>query len=135
MKNALLAVLFAALALGTSRADDWLRADVYYIEWSALTRVALTPERVRQLADYKQTFTKDAHLVRELLQLHKFKPSTDKRQEDARVVIDYTDDDTRRYTIYLSRFNLCTDDNRFKFPIDEQYRQRISRLAKKRKTQ
>ncbi len=124
---------FASLALSTSRADDWLRADVNFIEWDVTTRVALTPERAREFANYKQTFVKDAPAVRAFLQLHRLTPSRDKRQEDARVVIDYIDD-TRRYTIYLSRFSLCTADNKAKFAIDDQFRKRVSRLAKQRKT-
>jgi hypothetical protein len=134
MKNVLLAFVLASLVLPAARADDWLRADIYFIDWEVATRVALTPERVRQLANYKQTFINNAPAVRQLLELQKLKSSRDKRQEDARVVIDYTNDDTRRYTIYLSRFNLCTGDNGFKYPINEQFRQRISRLAKKRTT-
>ena len=134
MKKSLLVLFFAWLASPTSRADDWLRADVYFVDWHITTRAALTPERVRQLADYKQTFIKDAPAVRQLLQLQKLRPSKEKRQEDARVVIDYTDDDARRRTIYISFFNLCTSDNRAKYSIDEQFRERISRLAKERKT-
>src|SRR3954462_7737389 len=98
MKNAFLALLFMLLGVCASHADDWLRADVYFIEWDVTTRVALTPERVRQLADYKHTFRDDAPAVARLLELAKLKIAKTKNPEDARVVIDLTDDTMQRHT-------------------------------------
>ena len=134
MKNAFIAVLFATLTLSASRTDDWLRADVYFIDWSVLTRAALTPKRVRQLADYKHTFRDDAPAVARLLELAKVKPTKDNRQEDARLVIDLLDDTMQRHTYYASRFNFCSADNKRKRAIDAQFRQRLTRLATQHKT-
>jgi hypothetical protein len=134
MKNAFFALIFMLLGLCSSDADDWQRADVYFIDWDNTTRIALTPGRVRQLADYKHTFRNDAPAVARLLQLSRLKPVKNKRPEDARVVIDLTDDTLRVHTYYASRFNLCSADNRLKHEIDEQFRRRIARLAKQHKT-
>jgi hypothetical protein len=126
MKNAFVAVFFVWLTISTSRADTWQRAEVYFIDWSVLTRVALSPERVRELADYKHTVRNDAPAVARLLELTKLKPSKDNRPEDARLVIDLLDDTMQGHTYYASRFNLCSANNKRKRAMDEQFRQRLS---------
>ena len=134
MNRAFFAVLFAMLGLCSSLADDWHRADIYFIEWDVTTRIRLTPERVIELADFKRTFHNDAPDFVHSLRLDKLTRAKNKSGEDARLVIVLTDDTLRRHTYYASRFNLCSADNAFKRPIDDQFRQRFSNLAKQQKT-
>jgi len=112
------------------RADTWQRADIYFIDWDVLTRVGLTPERVRELADSKRTFRRDAPDIARSLALDKLRPTEDKHSEDARLVIDLFTDTGARVTYYASRFNLCTADSASKRPIDEKFRQRFKHLSK-----
>ena len=131
MNHGLLVLLLALLGVCASRADDWLRADVYFIEWDVETRVALTPQRVRKIAQFKRTFRNDAPAVARLLELGKFKrPTKNGDSEDARLVIDLTDDTFQRHTFYASYFSLCSSDSARKRPIDQRFRQRVSSLAK-----
>ncbi len=133
MKNVLVAVFLAWLALPASRADTWLRADAYFIPWEVETRAALTPERVRQLANFKHTFTDNAPAVAQLLELTKLKPAKNGQPEDARLVIDLIDDTGQRHTFYASQFNFYSADSKQKRAIDEPFRQRLTRLAKQYK--
>lgn len=115
---------------GVCRADTWQRADIYFIDWDVLTRASLTPERVRELADSKRTFRRDAPEIARALALDRLRPTKDKRREDARLVIDLFTDTGDRITYYASRFNLCAADSASKRPIDEKFRQHFKRLAK-----
>ena len=38
-------------------AEEWQRADLYFIDWAVLTRVSLTPDRVREQAEYRRSFS------------------------------------------------------------------------------
>jgi hypothetical protein len=108
----------------------WQRADIYFIDWDVLTRASLTPQRVRELADSKRTFRRDAPDIARSLALDKLRPTKDKHPEDARLVIDLFTDTGTRITYYASRFNLCAADSASKRPIDEKFRQQFKRLAK-----
>ena len=134
MKNVLITLLFGLLALSTCRADDWQRADIYFVDWYVSSRIPFTPERVRRLAEHKHTFRRGAPAVAHLLELSKLKPARDKTQEDARLVIDLLDDTMQRHTFYASMFNLCSADNKRKRAIDDKFRERLTRLATQHKT-
>jgi hypothetical protein len=129
-----LSFIIFALGLFSSvsacRADTWQRADIYFIDWDVLTRARLTPERVRELADSKRTFRREAPEIARSLALDKLKLTKDKQPEDARLVIDLFTATGARITYYASRFSLCTADSTFKRPIDEQFRQRFKRLSR-----
>jgi hypothetical protein len=133
MKIYFLTFLFTLLSACGGQADTWRKAEVYYIDWDVLTRASLSVERVRELADYKQTFRIDAPAVARLFELERLKPSKDIRQEDARVVLDLIDCTGQRHTYYASLFNLCSANNKLKRGIDEPFRKRIMRLAKQRR--
>ena len=132
MKTSFLFILTVALLSGLSvcRADTWQRADIYFIDWAVSTRIALTPQRVRELVDSKRTFRNDASEIAHSLALDKLKPTKDKQPEDARLVIDLFTDTGACITYYASRFNLCSVDSASKRPIDEQFRQRFKRLLR-----
>jgi hypothetical protein len=132
VKTSSLLILAAALLSGLSvcRADTWQRADIYLIDWDVLTRASLTPERVRNLADFKHTYQREALEIVRSLELDKLKPTNEKQPEDACLVVDLFTVTGVRVTYYASRFNLCTADCSSKRPIDEQFRQRFRSLAK-----
>lgn len=129
-----LAILLGVLCTITaSRAEEWQqRAELYFIDWDVLTRVALTPERVRELADHKRTFSRDVRSIVSALSISKLRPATHPEREDARLVVDLYTDTGARVTYYASRFNLCTADSKWKHPIDAQFRRYLSRLMKSR---
>lgn len=131
MKTALLVILFVLTNVASGRADDWQRAEVYFIDWNVTTRVALTPARVRELAQTRYLFVNRAPDVAHMLALEKLKPVKDRSQEDARFVVDLVDDTMQRHTYYASTFHLCSADNRCKRPIDASFRLLLERLAKR----
>ena len=130
----LLSLLVAVLALNASgcRAygTPWKRADVYLVGWDVETRVSLTPDRARALADSKHSYQADAYKVVAALDLAGLRPAKDTQPEDARLVVDLFDGAGQRTTYYASRFDLCTDDNVQKHPINEAFRRHFQTLAK-----
>jgi len=129
----ILAILVAILCSTTaSQGEEWQRAELYFIDWDVLTRASLTPERVRELADCKRTFTHDASEVARTLALDKLRPVKNKEREDARLVVDLFTDTGHRLTYYASRFNLCTADSARKHSVGGQFRRYFSRLMKSR---
>ena len=113
-----------------AHADTWLRAEIYFVDWDVSTRTQLSPQRVRELADYKRTLRRDAPSIARLLVPETLKRTRDKQSEDARLVVDLYTDNFVRITYYASRFNLCNETSTAKRPVDEQFRQRFKRLAK-----
>ena len=106
-------VVFTALWIlpgllgGIVHADTWLRANLYFIEWSTTTHVALAPQRVRELADYKATFRAGAPQFAASLDLEQLKKAKDREREDARLVVDLFTDIGTRVTYYASMLHLC----------------------------
>jgi hypothetical protein len=90
MMMKLLLTFAAVFLLDTSvcRSETWERADIYFVDWDVLTRTRLTPENVRELADFKRTYQREALEIARALDLGKLSFSQDKRPEDARLVID-----------------------------------------------
>ena len=127
---AILVALFSSIA--ASHAEEWTRAELYFIDWDVLTRVALTPDRVRELADHKQAFSRDFAGIVNALAISKLRPAKHPEREDARLVADLYTDTGARVTYYASRFSLCTVDSKWKHPIDAQFRRYFSRLMKSR---
>jgi len=132
VKTSFLFILTITLlsSLSVGRGDTWQRVDIYFIDWAVSTRIALTPQRVRELADSKRTFRNDAPEIARSLSLDKLRPTKDKQPEDARLVIDLFSDTGARITYYASQFHLCSADSASKRPIDELFRQRFKRLSK-----
>ena len=128
-----IAILVALLSsIAASDAEEWTRAELYFIDWDVLTRVALTPERVRELADHKQTFARDFASIVNALAISKLRPAKHPEREDARLVVDLYTDTGARVTYYASRFSLCTADSKWKHPIDAQFRRFFRRVMKSR---
>jgi hypothetical protein len=129
----LLLTFAAVFLLGTSvcRSETWERADIYFVDWDVLTRTRLTPENVRELADFKRTYQREALEIARAVDLGKLSFSQDKRPEDARLVIDLFAKDDVRVTYYASKFNLSTFDSTSKYPIDEQFRKHFRTLTEK----
>ena len=129
----ILATLVAVLcSITVARAEEWQRAELYFIDWDVLTRASLTPERVRALADHKRTFSRDLAGIVNALAISKLRPAKRPEPEDARLVVDLYTDTGARVTYYASRFDLCTADSKWKHPIDVQFRRYFSRLMKSR---
>jgi hypothetical protein len=130
MRRAIFTASLVLVTGGIVHADTWLRANLYFIEWSTTTRVALTPQRVRELADYKATFQADAPQLAASLHLEQLKKAKDREREDARLVVDlFTDTDTR-VTYYASVFHLCSEDNVYKRAIGPGFRKQFADLAR-----
>jgi hypothetical protein len=128
-----LAILVALLcSMTVSKAEEWQRAELYFIDWDVLTRVGLTPERVRELADYRRTISRDLSNIVSTLAINKLRPAKHPEREDARLVVDLYTDTGARVTYYASRFDFCTADSKWKHPIDVQFRRYFSRLMKSR---
>ena len=115
MHRAIFTASLVLVAGGIVHADTWLRANLYFIEWSTTTRVALTPQRVRELADYKATFQADAPQLAASLHLEQLKKAKNREREDARLVVDLSTDTGTRVTYYASMFHLCSEDNVYKW--------------------
>ena len=134
LMKTLLLLLVSILALNASGCRaygaPWKRANVYLVGWDVETRVSLTPDRVRALADSKHSYQADVHKVVEALDLTALHPAKDAQPEDARLVVDLFDDAGQRTTYYASRFDLCTADNVQKHPISEALRHHFQTLAK-----
>ena len=120
-------------SLNACCADTWQRAEIYLIDWEMTTRVALTPQRVRELAKSRRAFREEASEIARLLALDKLKVQDEPRPEDARLVVDLYTDTGAKVTYYASRLNLCTADNASKHSLDAEFRKRFSELAKKPK--
>jgi hypothetical protein len=129
-----LTILIAMLcSIRVAQAEEWLRADIYFIDWDVLRRVALTPERVREIATQRRSFSsRELSPVLDVLQIRQLRQAAHPEREDARLVVDlYTDTDAR-VTYYASRFALCTADSKWKHPIDARFRRYFAQLAKSR---
>jgi len=124
----ILALVFSALCT-VCRADTWRRAEVYLVGWEMVTRIPLTPERVRELAKKKGVFQKEASAIARMLALQELKPDKEGRAEDARLVVDLYTDTGVRVTYYASRFNLSRADNASKRPIDDSFMKYFATIA------
>ena len=127
---AILAAAFCSIAV--VKAEEWQRAELYFIDWDVLTRAALTPERVRELADSRLTFSRDLSPIVDALAIKQLRAAKRPDREDARLVVDLYTDTGARVTYYASRFAFCTADSKWKHPIDAQFRRYFSRLMKSR---
>jgi hypothetical protein len=128
-----LAILVAAFcSITVAQAEEWQRAELYFIDWDVLTRVSLTPERVREIADSRRTFSRDLSPIVGALAINQLRPAKRPDREDARLVVDLYTDTGARVTYYASRFAFCTADSKWKHPIDVQFRRYFSRLMKSR---
>jgi hypothetical protein len=129
-----LAVLLALLgSISLSQAEEWLRADLYFIDWDVVTRLALTPERVREIATHRCSLSsRELRPILDALQIRQLRAAAQPQREDARLVVDlYTDTDAR-VTYYASRFAFCTADSKWKHPIDGRFRRYFAQLMKPR---
>lgn len=129
-----LAILIAVFSSVTvSQAEEWQRAELYFIDWDMLTRVALTPERVREIATHRRSFSsRELSPVVEALMIRQLRPAAHPEREDARLVVDLYTDTDERITYYASRFAFCTADSKWKHPIDARFRRYFAHLAESR---
>jgi len=113
-----------------AHAKDWVRADIYFLDWNVEVRARLSPEALRKQTKaeggdrwYRIRHVSGAALnqLLDVLQLAKLRPD-DRELEDARLVVDLFDSSGDRTTYYASRFKLATPDNRLKRAIDQHFR-------------
>ena len=110
----------------------FVRADVSFIPWYVLTRHALSPDEAREAAYVKVSFRQSPYVGTfvawlRLDQLHS-SPAPPDRQ-DARVVIDVTDEAGKTVTYYASRFALLTADGAKWRPIDDSFHMSLCEMA------
>ena len=129
MRQARLTLFLIVVATSVVCADTWQRANLYFVEWETTVRAALTPQRVRELADYRAVFHRDVVTFANSLRLDALRPNKNKRPRDARLVIDLFTDTGARVTYYSDGADLLTEDNAYSRPVGEAFRKRMTDVA------
>jgi hypothetical protein len=125
----LLLTLSLLFSLDVCRAEKWKRAEIRLLDWNVQTFRRVDPSDIK--GGDRRVFTEDAQAFVESLSLDKLAAAKDKNPEDARLVIELTNEKGKVVTYYASRANLCSLDNSLKRPIDEAFRKRFTDIFKK----
>ena len=108
------------------------RAMVYFVGWDVVTRVAMSPDQVRKVASDVISVGEPERVATLVswLKLGELKP---RREElsDSRLVIDLFDQDGKRVSFHVSRFDLISEDGQRGHPIDAAFRRRFEGLKER----
>jgi hypothetical protein len=119
-------LLLSPYSASAASSDRFVRAELFFIPWSVLTRSQLSPEQVRRHPHISMRI-EDHHYVSEVvgwLGVDRLAKS-ESDDGDARLVIDFFDDAGKRTTFYADRFNLMSENGVRRRPIDQRFRQAI----------
>jgi hypothetical protein len=109
-------------------AQSFVRAELYFIDWSVLTRASLSPEQVRRHPYISMRIEQQDRVsgLLKWLDIDALSPSTaDDGPGDARLVVDLFDREGHRVTFYADRFSLMSEDGSRRRAIDRSFRESI----------
>lgn len=102
--------------------NEYVKAEIYYYQWDALTRAALTFDDLRERHHIKIVIVSKFQVVDFVKWLKLGDMSmTSGEEEDPRVLIDLYDSSGNKTTYYASRFNLNSADSKMKRKVEEDF--------------
>lgn len=107
---------------------EFVKAEIFYYDWSVERRSALTPEMVRTNYWSRMTIVNKIEVNRfiEWLQIDKMRGNNIKEVNDVRLVIDLFDSKANRKTYIATQFYLMSEDTMLKRRIDGTFKSKFS---------
>ena len=126
----LLLVYGVAWPLST-HAQNWQRADIYFVDWDVETRASLSPEQVRRGMDAKFTLREGLAEFVSNLQLKRLRPVKPSSDGDTRLVVDlFPTDGGNPTTYHADRFHLFNADGSLRRSIGGGFRESFRALVR-----
>lgn len=124
MRTLIFIFSFLALLPIAQASSKSVKVEIFYVPWQTFTSVALQPAQVRKQAAVFAKITGAAEIAKfsKNLQINALTKSDVSPSSDARLVIDFYDDDGRRSTFFADQQRLSSEDGQRSRIINDDFR-------------